>query len=668
MFFKNKVNIDQKELNTDISRLFLSQEIIKRVAKVRNIEEICKITLDEIENKMGYSSASISIYDKDTNTIQLKYISNSTLSKLLRKIVLSNESFKPLVIGSENITLTMEAVIENKVIVDDNIAKFVVPPLSKALAAIVQTFPNAKSMIALPIKNREGVFGVLNFTLPKYSNEVSKNEKRTLELFTDQIGLIIDNSLKYSEISNFNIILKDKINNATADLRKQNKDLQSLYTLTSNISKSLDVDVVSQTAVNSLPQDTSMIGAILNLFDEEKQELYVKAVTSNQTSYAVEKIIGNIKQYKIDINDRQFDENISRKAFVMDKIYSSTNLADFISPPVPKSMVPAIEKLLKISSVVLYPLKRRDKVIGTIAYFLTKEDYAQLPQNEKNLYATYTAQIASALENSFLLKNLEEARAKIEEAYKKEKDMMDILGHELRTPLTVARNAVLMIDMEFQKPQPDMSAVNDLLEKAKENIKREISTLQTVLSTTRLENDRAQINYVKVDAKDVVHDSIEALGGEAEKKKLQIKTELPEKEIFAWAGREQIQEIMDNLLSNAIKYTEKGEITISIIEDGDYVSFIVRDTGEGIPENEIKNLGKKFHRVNPYVQSNGVEYDINIVRPGGTGIGLYVVKGFLEKMGGKFGVESKLGEGSVFTASLQKYSGQDLSVKTDKNT
>lgn len=657
MFF-NKQNLDTKELNTDISRLFISQEIIKRISNVNDIEEMCKITLDEIENKMGYSSASISIYNEKENTIQLKYISNSTLSKLLKKIVLSKESFEPIKISNKAMTLTMKAVIEKRVIIDNNIASFIVPPLSPSLAAIVERFPNAKSMIALPIKNREGVFGVLNFTLPKLASEISQNEMRTLELFIDQIGLIIDNSIKYSEISNFNITLKDEIDKATSDLKQQNHDLSSLYTLTSNVSKSLDPTVVSQTAVDSLPQDLAMIGSVIAIHDESTNELFIQSLTNNQLSEGAKKIIGDFSQYRVKLNDPEFENNISGKAFRYGKVYATTDLADFISPPVPKQFVAPLSKLLNIRSLVSFPITSRGKTIGVITYLLKAKTFEELTESEQQLFATYTYQIAIALDNAALLRNLETAKNQIEEAYKKEKDMMDILGHELRTPLTIARNAILMIDMEYKKPEPNMVSVKDLLEKSKENIRREVSTLQTVLSSTRLENDRAQINYEKIDAKDVVNDSVEAMTRDAVKKALEIKVDMPQEDVFVWAGREQIQEIMDNLLSNAVKYTTKGLVTLTLSHDDKFVNFEVKDTGEGIPENEIKNLGKKFHRVNPYVQSS-THSELKVVRPGGTGIGLYVVKGFLKLMNGNLLIQSKLGEGSTFTAVLPIYNGQD---------
>src|SRR5260221_1262318 len=186
---------------------------------------------------------------------------------------------------------------------------------------------------------------------------------------------------------------------------------------------------------------------------------------------------------------------------------------------------------------------------------------------------------------------------------------------------------------------------------------REKKILETVLSSTRIENDRLQTVFTKVDCIDVVKDTLAANSEDAKHKNLDLKTEISKESLFAWAGRDQAKEILDNLVSNAVKYKQKGSIVIKLEDANDFVEFSVTDTGEGIPADEIPNLGKKFHRINMYVPSTDKEHQT--IRPGGTGIGLYVVFGLVKIMNGRIEVKSKIGEGSTFIVYLPKYTNQD---------
>ncbi len=88
-----------------------------------------------------------------------------------------------------------------------------------------------------------------------------------------------------------------------------------------------------------------------------------------------------------------------------------------------------------------------------------------------------------------------------------------------------------------------------------------------------------------------------------------------------------------------------------------FLLLSVTDTGQGIPASEIPNLGRKFYRVNNYVRGSKNSND-RIIRPGGTGLGLYVTFALVKAMGGEIDVQSKLGFGSTFSASFQNFTNQ----------
>ncbi|MCA9385974.1 hypothetical protein KC717_04990, partial [Candidatus Dojkabacteria bacterium] len=90
------------------------------------------------------------------------------------------------------------------------------------------------------------------------------------------------------------------------------------------------------------------------------------------------------------------------------------------------------------------------------------------------------------------------------------------------------------------------------------------------------------------------------------------------------------------------------------------IVFSAEDTGVGIPENEIEKLGKKFYRVEQHVREGSTDSDV--VRPGGTGLGLYVTFNLIKLHGGTVSVESTFGEGSKFIFTIPKYTGQKIEV------
>ncbi|HII95249.1 MAG TPA: hypothetical protein HA367_05910, partial [Candidatus Methanofastidiosum sp.] len=127
-----------------------------------------------------------------------------------------------------------------------------------------------------------------------------------------------------------------------------------------------------------------------------------------------------------------------------------------------------------------------------------------------------------------------------------------------------------------------------------------------------------------------------------------------------YADKARTVEILNNLIDNAIKYTDKGSITIKSEYNEDFVTVSIKDTGKGIPKEEIPKLGQKFHRVENYLESNK---RLDIVRPGGTGLGLYVTFKLVELMGGKISVKSEINVGSEFVFTLPVFKGENETKK-----
>lgn len=122
---------------------------------------------------------------------------------------------------------------------------------------------------------------------------------------------------------------------------------------------------------------------------------------------------------------------------------------------------------------------------------------------------------------------------------------------------------------------------------------------------------------------------------------------------YVYADPDRLREIITNLFDNAVKYTEKGKITIGLTGNKEVVQFFIRDTGVGIPAEDIPHLFQKFYRV-----------DTRATRTtGGTGLGLFISRKILELYKGKIWVDSQAGKGSTFYVNLPRLSSSQAIAK-----
>lgn len=247
---------------------------------------------------------------------------------------------------------------------------------------------------------------------------------------------------------------------------------------------------------------------------------------------------------------------------------------------------------------------------------------------------------------------LQQKVLELEEARRKERDMIDIMGHELRTPATIVKlNASLLEKYINSNPEN----FKKYLDRIKNSIENEIRLIDTLLSSAKLEGQKIDINKERISIPEQIETVLHGYEYQVEAKGLKIITDIDENTKDVYADKVRVVEILDNLISNAIKYTDEGSIIVKTECTDDYVKTSVIDSGKGIPSEELPKLGKKFHRIEEYINE---DKENPIVKPGGTGLGLYVVFALVQLMGGKIWINSQLGKGSTFTFTLPVYSGQ----------
>lgn len=247
---------------------------------------------------------------------------------------------------------------------------------------------------------------------------------------------------------------------------------------------------------------------------------------------------------------------------------------------------------------------------------------------------------------------LQQKVLELEEARRKERDMIDIMGHELRTPATIVKlNASLLEKYIDSNPEN----FQKYLDRIKNSIENEIRLIDTLLSSAKLEGQKIDINKERISIPEQIETVLHGYEYQVQAKGLKIISDIDDNTQDVYADKVRVVEVLDNLISNAIKYTDEGSIIVKTECNDDYVKTSVIDSGKGIPSEELPKLGRKFHRIEEYIDENK---ENPIVKPGGTGLGLYVVFALVELMGGKIWINSQLGKGSTFTFTLPVYSGQ----------
>jgi signal transduction histidine kinase len=238
---------------------------------------------------------------------------------------------------------------------------------------------------------------------------------------------------------------------------------------------------------------------------------------------------------------------------------------------------------------------------------------------------------------------LEEERKRVEalEQIDKAKTVFfSNISHEFRTPLTLILSP---LEELLNQPTSNLSATEKQnVETSHRNALRLLKLVNTLLDFSRIESGKQQASYVLTDIIELTTYLASNFRSVIEKAGLTLTIKADTVIQPVYIDRSMWEKIVFNLLSNAFKYTLSGGITIELASDNKFAVLQVKDTGVGIPEEEIPHMFERFHRVQ---QVTGRTFE-------GTGIGLSLVKEMVLLHKGQINVQSKLHTGSTFTVRI----------------
>ena len=210
-------------------------------------------------------------------------------------------------------------------------------------------------------------------------------------------------------------------------------------------------------------------------------------------------------------------------------------------------------------------------------------------------------------------------------------DFVSLVSHELRTPLVAIKGAA---DNLLDGLAGELNATQrDCLVLSKRNIDRLNRLISDLLDISRIEAGKVQLNKQPVDAASIVRDVVGLFQASAKEKNITLELLLPEGLPLVTIDADKINQVLTNLVGNALKFTPaQGKITIKAFRVENFLQVEVGDTGIGIPQQDLERVFDKFYQVDRNKSFTSIK---------GTGLGLPISKGIVERHGGKIWAESE---------------------------
>ena len=249
------------------------------------------------------------------------------------------------------------------------------------------------------------------------------------------------------------------------------------------------------------------------------------------------------------------------------------------------------------------------------------------------------------------------ARDVAEEATKAKATFLATMSHEIRTPMG---GVIGMVDLLQQSKMTDDQ--RQMIDTVRDSAHSLLTIINDILDFSKIEAGKLDLEEIPISVRDIVEGAGEALAVNARNKGIGLSVYVDPEIPNALVGDQvRLRQILFNFGSNAIKFTERGKVLIradtvpSPTDDGVTVRFQVIDEGIGIPEEAQKKLFQAFSQVEASTTR----------RFGGTGLGLSICQRLTELMNGEIGVESALGEGSSFSATITLPVAKEHTIKSD---
>ncbi len=293
----------------------------------------------------------------------------------------------------------------------------------------------------------------------------------------------------------------------------------------------------------------------------------------------------------------------------------------------------ALLRTLGIGSLMSVPMVARGRTLGVVT-FSTRKGGTRFDASHLATAEDLAHRAAIALDNARLYHEAQEA-------VRQRDEFLSVASHELKTPLTplslklqgFARAASAPLDAQLSQ-----RLVRDA-EVMRRQVKRLSELVNDLLDVSRISTGQLRLELEPVDLAALVREVAARFEPEAERVGCGLTVTTPSLVTGLW-DKLRLDQVVSNLLSNALKYGAGTPVCVYVASDATHVRLRVEDQGIGIPPEAMERIFGRFERA------------VSTRHYGGLGLGLYVTRQIVERLGGRVGVESQPGRGAAFTVEL----------------
>jgi signal transduction histidine kinase/HAMP domain-containing protein len=405
------------------------------------------------------------------------------------------------------------------------------------------------------------------------------------------------------------------------EIHKQRQQQNALYDLNLAITSTLNLGSVLKTLLEEIAALFPYCAATVNWINNQSGALEV------------------IAQRNLDDIDEAQWEGLIEQGLPLAVMKRKTYLAISNAQLDPRTTNPEFFRRYRLFSYLGMPLIAKGETLGVLSFY-TKEERG-FSTVEMNFLNALVNQAAIAIYNSRLYEQTRNQAVELEKSNKIKDEFLGVMSHELRTPLNIIMNYAEALRMgTFGEISTDQ-------EKGTEKIRSQAGHLLTlingILEISKIESGTVTVQRDPLDLVEFMSENRSDYMTPMEKD-ITLEWDYPSDLPVIVSDRMKLKQILTNLVNNAIKFTENGVVTISMqaIEQGHILELEVADTGCGISDDLLPFVFDKFRQIDSTTTRSH----------SGAGLGLYIVKTFVELLGGTISAQSKLGEGSVFAVRL----------------